>query len=120
MASLPMDFASRAWPPAPTPPVPCPRSTYPGMASTGCIYVAANCASGAPCKCHVALHGCLQNDATVGADLIQNTGYTRWADANSIIVLFPQTQVDNTRHATSARRGRAAPRAATSIATAPR
>ena len=74
----------------------------PGMASTGWIYVPANCASGAQCKLHVALHGCLQNDATVGADFVQNTGYTRWADTNSIIVLFPQTQVDNTSHATSA------------------
>ena len=74
----------------------------PGMAATGWIYVPANCASGAQCKLHVALHGCLQNYATVGADFIQNTGYTRWADTNSIIVLFPQTQVDNTSHSTSA------------------
>ena len=74
----------------------------PGMASTGWIYVPSNCASGTQCKLHVALHGCLQNYATVGADFIQNTGYTRWADTNSIIVLFPQTQVDNTSHATSA------------------
>ena len=70
------------------------------MASTGWIYVPANCASGAQCKLHVALHGCLQNYATVGADFLQNTGYTRWADTNSIIVLFPQTQVDNTSHST--------------------
>ena len=74
----------------------------PGMAATGWVYVPANCASGSQCKLHVALHGCLQNYATVGADFIQNTGYTRWADTNSIIVLFPQTQVDNTSHATAA------------------
>jgi poly(3-hydroxybutyrate) depolymerase len=73
----------------------------PGMATTGWIYVPANCASGAQCKLHVALHGCLQNYATIGADFVQNTGYTRWADTNSIIVLFPQTQVDNTSHPTS-------------------
>jgi poly(3-hydroxybutyrate) depolymerase len=74
----------------------------PGMASTGWIYVPADCASGTQCKLHVALHGCLQNYATVGADFIQNTGYTRWADTNHIIVLFPQTQVDNTSRSTSA------------------
>ncbi len=74
----------------------------PGMAATGWIYVPANCAAGAQCKLHVALHGCLQNYATVGADFIQNTGYTRWADTNSIIVLFPQTQVDNTSRSTAA------------------
>ena len=74
----------------------------PGMASTGWIYVPASCASGTQCKLHVALHGCLQNYATVGADFIQNTGYTRWADTNGLIVLFPQTQVDNTSRATAA------------------
>ena len=74
----------------------------PGMAATGWIYVPADCAAGTACKLHVALHGCLQNYATIGADFLQNTGYTRWADTNHIIVLFPQTQVDNTSHATSA------------------
>jgi len=72
-----------------------------GMASTGWIYVPASCASGASCRLHVALHGCLQNYAQIGADFIQNTGYTRWADTNNIIVLFPQTQVDNGTHATA-------------------
>lgn len=73
----------------------------PGMASTGWIYVPAACAGGAQCKLHVALHGCLQNYATIGADFIQNTGYTRWADTNGIVVLFPQTQVDNTSRSTA-------------------
>jgi poly(3-hydroxybutyrate) depolymerase len=73
----------------------------PGMASTGWIYVPANCASGAQCKLHVALHGCLQNYATIGDKFLKNTGYTRWADTNSIIVLFPQTQVDNTSRSTA-------------------
>jgi len=72
-----------------------------GMASTGWIYVPASCASGTSCRLHVALHGCLQNYAQIGADFIQNTGYTRWADTNNIIVLFPQTQVDNGTHATA-------------------
>ena len=33
---------------------------------------------------------------------MKNTGITRWADTNGIIVLFPQTKVDSTSHATSA------------------
>jgi poly(3-hydroxybutyrate) depolymerase len=74
----------------------------PGMETTGWIYVPANCASGAQCKLHVALHGCQQNYDTIGDKFIKNTGYTRWADTNSIIVLFPQTKVDNTSHSTSA------------------
>jgi hypothetical protein len=72
------------------------------MSPNGWIYVPANCASGAQCKLHVALHGCLQNYDTIGDKYLKSTGITRWADTNSIIVLFPQTKVDNTSHATSA------------------
>ena len=74
----------------------------PGMAATGWIYVPANCAAGALCKLHVALHGCVQNYATVGDKFVKNTGYTRWADTNDIVVLFPQTKVDNTSRSTAA------------------
>ncbi len=73
-----------------------------GMAATGWVYVPANCASGSQCKVHVALHGCQQNYATIGDKYVKNTGITRWADTNSIIVLFPQTKVDSTSHQTSA------------------
>lgn len=77
-------------------------TTNAGIAPTGWVYVPANCAGGAVCKVHVALHGCQQNYATIGDKFIKNTGYTRWADTNSIIVLFPQTRVDSTSHQTSA------------------
>jgi hypothetical protein len=50
----------------------------------------------------VALHGCVQNYATIGDKFVKNTGYTRWADTNSIVVLFPQTAVDNTSRSTAA------------------
>lgn len=74
----------------------------PGMAPTGWVYVPANCASGAQCRVHVALHGCQQSYSNIGDKFIRNTGYTRWADTNSIIVLFPQTQVDSTSRQTAA------------------
>jgi poly(3-hydroxybutyrate) depolymerase len=77
-------------------------TSNPGMASTGWVYVPSACAGGATCRLHVALHGCLQNDATIADKFIKNTGYTRWADTNRIVVLFPQTRVDNTRRPTSA------------------
>jgi poly(3-hydroxybutyrate) depolymerase len=77
-------------------------TTNPGMASTGWVYVPANCAAGATCRLHVALHGCQQNYDTIGDKFVKNTGYTRWADTNSIIVLFPQTRVDNTSRSTAA------------------
>jgi poly(3-hydroxybutyrate) depolymerase len=77
-------------------------TSNPGMAATGWMYVPASCASGAACKLHVALHGCQQNYATIGDKFVKNTGYTRWADTNDIVVLFPQTRVDSSSRATSA------------------
>jgi poly(3-hydroxybutyrate) depolymerase len=77
-------------------------SGNPGMAATGWVYVPASCAGGAKCRVHVALHGCQQNHATIGDKFVRNTGYTRWADTNSIVVLFPQTQVDSTSRQTAA------------------
>ncbi len=74
----------------------------PGMAATGWLYVPANCASGAQCKLHVALHGCLQSTSQIGDKFVKNSGYTRWADTNSIIVLFPQTKVDSSPRSTAA------------------
>ncbi|OWQ86931.1 hypothetical protein CDN99_19705 [Roseateles aquatilis] len=77
-------------------------STNPGLAATGWVYVPANCTAGQVCKLHVALHGCQQNYATIGDKFLKNTGYTRWADTNDIVVLFPQTRVDSTSRSTSA------------------
>jgi poly(3-hydroxybutyrate) depolymerase len=74
----------------------------PGMSPTGWVYVPASCASGTQCKLHVALHGCKQNYATIGDQFVKNTGYTRWADTNNIVVLFPQAKVDNTSRSTTA------------------
>lgn len=74
----------------------------PGMATNGWLYVPANCRAGAVCKLHVVLHGCAQNYATIGDKYLKNTGYARWADTNSIIVLFPQTKNDSTYRTTTA------------------
>jgi poly(3-hydroxybutyrate) depolymerase len=77
-------------------------TSNPGMAATGWAYVPSNCASGAQCRVHVALHGCQQSTDKIGDRFVKNTGYSRWADTNSIIVLFPQTRVDNTSRQTAA------------------
>lgn len=74
----------------------------PGMATTGYVYVPADCAAGASCRLHVALHGCQQHSAALGDRFVKNTGYTRWADTNRIVVLFPQAKPDNTSRATAA------------------
>ncbi len=77
-------------------------TSNPGMAATGWLYAPASCQAGTQCKVHVALHGCQQGYATIGDKFVKNTGYTRWADTNNIIVLFPQAKVDSTSRSTSA------------------
>jgi poly(3-hydroxybutyrate) depolymerase len=77
-------------------------TTNPGVAPAGWVYVPADCAAGASCKLHVALHGCVQSAAQVGDKFVKSTGYTRWADTNRIVVLFPQARVDNTARPTAA------------------
>lgn len=74
----------------------------PGMAATGWLYVPAACAAGTACRLHVALHGCKQDTASIGTAFVKNTGYTRWADTNRIVVLFPQAKVDNVSRNTAA------------------
>ena len=62
-----------------------------GMATSGWVYIPQSCSAGAACRVHVALHGCKQNTADVGQAFIRNAGYNRWAEANNIVVLYPQT-----------------------------
>lgn len=61
-----------------------------GLAKTGFVFVPADCAALQPCRVHVALHGCLQDATLTGDTFTSKTGYNLWADANSIIVLYPQ------------------------------
>jgi poly(3-hydroxybutyrate) depolymerase len=62
-----------------------------GMAAAGWVYVPTACVAGAVCRVHVALHGCKQNAADVGQEFVRNAGYNRWAEANNLVVLYPQT-----------------------------
>jgi len=61
-----------------------------GMADEAYAYVPQTCAQGAACRIHVAFHGCKQSASVVGNDFYQKTSYNRWADANNIVVLYPQ------------------------------
>lgn len=73
-----------------------------GMASTGWVFVPDNCRTQAPCRLHVALHGCQQYPAyryiqngslvTFGSTFAEHAGYNAWAETNSIIVLYPQAR----------------------------
>ena len=65
----------------------------PGITSsfgkTGYIYVPDGCQS-KDCPLHVAFHGCAQTIGDIGLDYVKNTGYLGLAEANNIIILFPQ------------------------------
>lgn len=63
------------------------------LGATGYVFVPQSCAAGEACRLHVALHGCGQSaEALRGTRYPDATGYREWADANRLIVLFPQTQ----------------------------
>lgn len=63
-----------------------------GLADTGIAYVPSACRSSPGCRVHIAFHGCAQNEAEVGDAFTAKTGFTRWAETNRLIVLFPQTK----------------------------
>lgn len=61
-----------------------------GMDDTGFVYVPEACEDGAVCHLHIALHGCRQTISQIGDLYPKTTGYLGWAEANDIVVLFPQ------------------------------
>lgn len=60
------------------------------MEDEGVAYVPADCAASTTCRVHIAFHGCAQSITAAGDAFIRETGYANWADANALIVLFPQ------------------------------
>lgn len=60
-----------------------------GLRPTAVVYVPPACDRGG-CRLHVAFHGCQQNRSAVEAAFVRDAGYARWADANNVIVLFPE------------------------------
>lgn len=61
------------------------------MDDDGYAYVPAACRNGS-CRVHVAFHGCRQDDESIGDRFFGGAGYNPVADANAIIVLYPQVQ----------------------------
>lgn len=58
----------------------------------GFVYVPAACAQGERCGLHIALHGCEQSAEVIDDRFADGGGFNRWADAASVVVLYPQTQ----------------------------
>ena len=59
------------------------------MDEAGYVFVPQACET-ASCRIHVAFHGCRQGAAEVKEQFVREAGYNRWADANRLIVLYPQ------------------------------
>lgn len=60
------------------------------MHTTGYVYVPTGCQSRDDCDVHVAFHGCLQTVGNIQTKFVQFTGYQEVAEANDIVVMFPQ------------------------------
>jgi poly(3-hydroxybutyrate) depolymerase len=76
-----------------------PDPTGHGMSRTGWVYVPLSCEQGALCRVHVVFHGCRQYpgypyasgpQGQFGDTFVRNSGYNRWADTNTLVVLYPQ------------------------------
>ncbi len=62
------------------------------MAGEGVVYIPDDCRERSGCAVHIVFHGCEQNRAKIGDAFIRGSGYAGWADANRLIVVFPQTR----------------------------
>jgi poly(3-hydroxybutyrate) depolymerase len=82
------------------------QSEFPGAAEPtsslhreGYVYVPASCANGtagpARCRLHVAFHGCQQSVERIHDAFYRHGGYNRWAEANAIVVLYPQVAANS-------------------------
>lgn len=63
-----------------------------GMDDTAFVYVPQDCANGAFCRLHIALHGCKQGRERISDAYAILTGFNRWAETNGIVVLYPQAR----------------------------
>ena len=67
-----------------------PGATEAGLSDTAYLFVPPACAGAQSCALHLVLHGCAQSAVTVGTDFMQQSGYLSWAEANDIVLAFPQ------------------------------
>ena len=63
------------------------------LMETAYLFVPPVCEDGAErCGLHLVLHGCAQSAEVVGTDFIEQSGYLPWAEANGIVLAFPQVE----------------------------
>ena len=59
------------------------------LADSGMIYVPKACEN-KECELHIAFHGCAQTINDIGLDYVYGTGFLGLAEANDLVILFPQ------------------------------
>jgi len=64
------------------------------LASKGWLYVPAACAAATDrgCRLHIVFHGCKQGASFVGDVFVRSSGYLETAEANRVVLLFPQVE----------------------------
>lgn len=70
------------------------QPTAHSMNDKGYAYIPNACQRGQSCKLHVSFHGCRQTISLIGETYFKNTGLNEWAEANNIVVVYPQVEVD--------------------------
>lgn len=60
--------------------------------ASGYVYVPSSCGAGEACALHVFFHGCDQSAELVGDAIARGAGFNEWAEANTLVVLYPQTK----------------------------
>jgi poly(3-hydroxybutyrate) depolymerase len=60
--------------------------------ATGYVYVPTACAAGGACSLHIFFHGCDQSAELVADAVARGAGFNEWAEANRLIVLYPQAK----------------------------
>jgi poly(3-hydroxybutyrate) depolymerase len=68
-----------------------PGAAGAGLSEKAYLFIPAACADGEQaCALHLVLHGCAQSAVQVDTDFIRQSGYLPWAEANHIVLAFPQ------------------------------
>ena len=67
-----------------------PGATSAGLSETAYLFIPPACTGEQACSFHLVLHGCAQSSVQVGTTFMEQSGYLPWAEANDIVLAFPQ------------------------------
>lgn len=69
-----------------------PDANAHSMDDYGFAYIPSGAKRGEVCGVHVVLHGCGQSRSAIGDVFMRNAGYNEWAEANNIVIIYPQAR----------------------------